>query len=930
MSAPNSSDLGNALLQLLAPLLANGNGLQNLPLQNSAPSRSSASAPPSSGPPAGPITHRFVRGSASSSSSLPPAPLGHPNLSASAPLSSLGGGDVVFGGGANRAQARFPIRPLAAVRARPDSDAISLTNAGRRVAIQNHQPAGSSSSQLVARQPRRTRGAARHPPATVNTQALALQSVHRPSIVTQENTDVAVRHIIFAPTPSPTVALPQQLWNHFFEFCSGHSLTFDTVLDRNTSLRQAAAEVITHLQTCGWRMGGPTAAFARLLRSDTLPLVQVLRLNNRGTPRADGSIMLSRVSDLDFAVHEMLAERAQEFAKIGRTIRDKHLHVFWVMVNHNVSYWTSVDGAPERNHSCIPSLQHAMFCAETTLGVPADWTPPECESGGESDDESQSESRAVEMMIDDGDAPSGPSTPTPLRNAAASSSLVQLVPRTRHSALNSEATDKFFAEFTPPVGDLGELHRTFNPAESVFDAATDELATVPHLLVQGLTIAEMADSLRGQIASCVPSNNFDLILSKDRTFRLNRIDAAGATRVVSEGIGLEREVVYTAFAHFTIDHAGEFLLQRADNFCSIATTASFGLGISDERKTSMTVLGVLTSLMVIHRLSPLPLTPGLILLLASNFDLRCFTKAFLDEWHPELSLEVGNFLEKGATGDISAHQAHFSTYHGDLQVAQLRDRTEAQHLATASAMIYHALIGPHSPDNDGAKAFYTGVKSRCSSGFDMVNLYASAPSGTASFLGTIYATSIQSPAAFLQCIKITPPARTQMLAMSAPSNCVRIMVMRKVLGDFLEGTGVPIQSELDAIIDTLNPLVQLNHVHDIAFRSRIVCQATTGSPHVPASDDLEEIKIHFVLPTDQSYLACVPNTQFHYKQGNVLFHTCFRTAYIPYGFLVELCARTYPAVDENGNEIEPLTLQQAVDNWLFLQFVNGVGRHSLI
>ena len=141
--------------------------------------------------------------------------------------------------------------------------------------------------------------------------------------------------------------------------------------------------------------------------------------------------------------------------------------------------------------------------------------------------------------------------------------------------------------------------------------------------------------------------------------------------IISTGRGVEREVVYTAFRCFT-DHNGRWFLPRFDGRCSIATTMSLSAAsfVGADRHSNLAVLGCLTAFLLIYGIAPEPLSPSLIQFAANNCDLRSLTCEFVREWHPELRALLELWTTTGPTGDISAFQSHFATYH-DMQVSYI-------------------------------------------------------------------------------------------------------------------------------------------------------------------------------------------------------------------------------------------------------------------
>lgn len=144
---------------------------------------------------------------------------------------------------------------------------------------------------------------------------------------------------------------------------------------------------------------------------------------------------------------------------------------------------------------------------------------------------------------------------------------------------------------------------------------------------------------------------------------------ANHRQVRSVGRGVEREVVHLAFERYRKD-ASQWFLQRAGGYSSIAIT-NMMTPVATERLRKLSVLGALTSLMLIHGMAPTPLSPVLIQYFIHDCDLKAIHPSFLAEWIPELYQTLQSWLAVDPeTKEISPFRAHFATYH-DAQVSDL-------------------------------------------------------------------------------------------------------------------------------------------------------------------------------------------------------------------------------------------------------------------
>jgi hypothetical protein len=138
--------------------------------------------------------------------------------------------------------------------------------------------------------------------------------------------------------------------------------------------------------------------------------------------------------------------------------------------------------------------------------------------------------------------------------------------------------------------------------------------------------------------------------------------------VLSFGEGVEREVIHAAFQSYLQD-AARWFTARADGHSTLATTYSMSSAqsLSAGRRRDLLVLGALTALSLVHGIAPCPLDPVLLHFIVHKCNLHSILPGFLGEWHPELRRTLLDWIEGGPTGDITAFEAHFITYH-DLQV----------------------------------------------------------------------------------------------------------------------------------------------------------------------------------------------------------------------------------------------------------------------
>ncbi|KAJ7228014.1 hypothetical protein B0H12DRAFT_233568 [Mycena haematopus] len=625
------------------------------------------------------------------------------------------------------------------------------------------------------------------------------------------------------------------------------------------------------------------------------------------------------------------------FAKPTLCIQNSHLILRFYVACEGLSGLANIKPShhhilrpnrPLRRHLCIPTMMHSLFSprneAKTNL---RSWTPPDCFSDGETEDEMD-----VEAFLLSDDYENMPPSPTPANaragpsgQASASSSFSLLV-QAASSAPQVDTSCRLWAsDWVPVSGRYTAIHQADDFAKAIFDTANR--TSHSNLAVSGRDIAGLAHSLIGAIKSAVAIHDFTTILSPGRTFNIIREEE----NFFSTGEGVEREVIYSAFCEFT-SQSGTWLLPRFDWRYSIATAmppASSSL-VNASRRDSLTTLGCLTALMLIHGLAPDPLSPALVQYAANKCDLESLSRDFVGEWHPELRALIDKWIEIGPTGDLAPFQPHFASYH-DMQVSTLESRDLRQHEALASEMLRTALISPHPPSHTELEAFFIGFKMPCRNGFNFTEVLRSTPGGSASFITRIWASVIHDFDSLQPSLTVRCPNRPTLEQMTGAdtSHLIFSMNLCDILYDFLKGTGIPCPGLFREARPRLSSSIPFDDVDSPAFRSRALCWAATGSPHVEL-DDSRGVHVHWVDDQDQVYHADAVARAALMKWGTISFRSCYRTARLPVLHLIELCSRSYPAHDVAGNPTEPHTLQQAIESWLLIEILAGISNHTIL
>ncbi|KAJ7845313.1 hypothetical protein B0H13DRAFT_2363761 [Mycena leptocephala] len=894
---------------------------------------------------------------------MPSAARGHPNAATTGSLPSsyqpfLGTSSLAVSMAGNSNQLRQSGGTRSRSRDRPSRSEISEANSSRNHAIEAHFP---PSATVPIR--RRRRGRAQPTPSLPYADTSAPSVFEIDPDTNKEHVHIRVHVYLPTSQSNTSLYLPFNLADSFDTFLDDNSLRFTYRLPTDTKILSLMSTVANDMSSSPqkWEFQQPSSSLRRHLRTHETVHLQLLGLSNRGIPRTrDGLVILTRQPiDHELTLSSLFAkENIPTFTKPRLLIRKGRLLINFIVARPGIICKTIRESSYRRSE-------------RSRAGV-SRWVAPVCESDGETDDEME-----VEDSLFGSDVENLPPTPTPVvrptnRNAvalAAGSSTLSTVPiqqtnnepsQTTSSTVSSslsveshnttapradnvspptaetiDLTNDAAVEDTPTVTQLwannwvaqpaqyGALFESSYFAKSLFETASSA-SNPPELVVQGQDMAELASNLIAQIRAAAANKNFTPVMSSSRTFKM-RPDGS----LLSAGNGLEREAIYTAFRTFA-DHPSIWFLPRFDNRCSIATTMSLSTShfVSNDRRESLTVLGCLAALMLIHGIAPEPLSPAFIQFAAHQCDIQSLTRDFVGEWHAELRALIDDWNAMGPEGNLTPFQAHFATYH-DIPIASLQNRDLSQHRALATDMLYTALIGPHPPSHSELKAFLTGFQIPCSNGFDFRKVICSSPGGSSMLISRTWTSIIHDFASLQPHLEVFSVHRSNLRSIAGSAHPVADMDLCDMLYSFLRGSGAPCPNLFAEAIPNLSPLIPFDQVGTVSFRSRALCWATAGCPNVEF-DENQQLSVYFVGPNETGYHD-EPDTRAAYmRAGLISFRTCFRTARIPISHLVELHNRSYPTLDTAGNPTEPFTVEQAVDNWLLLQILAGIGRHSFL
>ncbi|KAJ7149389.1 hypothetical protein C8R43DRAFT_887958 [Mycena crocata] len=720
----------------------------------------------------------------------------------------------------------------------------------------------------------------------------------------------------------------QFFWDSYVAWLEKHCLRFMYRLPEYTTVVALIAKIVGDMETSGtkWRFARSSPSLIRHLRPHESLALQLLGLVNKGIPRSDGVIFMRRQpADRSLTLAGLLAD-PKLFSKSKLCNREGRLILKFVVAHSGITgLFDSGDGATRR-HSCLPTLFHSLFSIENENSEnTSEWSAPECDSGGESDNESEMEELERTLLVCAISSHDSSNFVLPISTTSlADCSLFLLSPLMHQQLVVYPAIrdgELWEERWVPQPGSYGGLFNMSDFAKSIFDTASSG-GHPSELLIEGFNIEALTTSFIDKIKAAVADRDFTHILSPDRTFQILRPDGS----ILSFGAGIEREVLYSAFCIFT-DSEGAWFLPRFDGMCSIATTMSLASSafVGPDRIVMFSVLGCIIALLLIYGIAPEPLSPAVIQFAASGFDLASLDEQFLREWHPDLVALLHDWKAMGPEGDVGAFQSFFASYH-DMQAIALRHRSIAQHRALGHEMVYCAVIRSQPPSHTEPEAFYKGLRLGCSNGFDFFQVIRSYPGGSTTFLSHIWTSVIQDYESLRPHMSICTVSPEGLIPIGGPGST--IPDFRSILEGFLAGYGVPCPNLFAEAKGSLSALIPIDNMDSPAFRSRCLCWAVTGSPHVEFEDH-QQIDICFVGPNDVGYNSVASRRAEMMSLGKIAFRTCFRTARIPASHILGLVRQTYPAKDKEGNDTEPFTASQAIQHWLLMEILGAIGFHSM-
>ncbi|KAF8174836.1 hypothetical protein K438DRAFT_1980028 [Mycena galopus ATCC 62051] len=605
-----------------------------------------------------------------------------------------------------------------------------------------------------------------------------------------------------------------------------------------------------------------------LLPHEILPL-HLLSLVNKGNPRANG-----------FG-HPLLS--------VEDTNDGPHLIVRAAIRRPGARFTSSDDVSWPRTHSCL-STRHYHLIDKATEGDFEDSDSTETvTSGGEPDGSEDDEEENVADVLMPMAAPVPGPHELPTRRALSIRPEVPSQPL-QEFGLPSEIWAR---PFVPVPGPYGAVWDAPNVLKAVYNIASNG-NYVRRLEVQGTDLDSMVDSYKAILGDAGDCTN---VFSPVRNVRLVRAD--GTT--LSVGPGPEREVLYHLSQTY-FRHPERYFVPRADGRYAISTTISMSQRflVSPARLCELKILGLVLVLMLLHGIPPDPISPALFQMAFHNtFD--ALTSDFIREWYPELHLLAENW------------------------VACLESRDQAQHDALGVDIVHTGSLGPQPPSHPEIKAFFWGITAPCRGGFNMSDLFRSFPGGTERLLSEKWSSYIHDYSSIASNLDIICPSAAVIAPLMGGLSFT--VDPSEILHSFLKQSGLSCRVQFNKAKAAFHPIVPLAKIDSPSFRPQMLAWACTGCPSVELANTLS---IGF------STFGCIeyhPETiqrETGMANGTIVFRSCVRSARIPLSFLIGLHHTSYPALDDSGMPTPPLTLQDAIDDWLLTEILGSIGDFSIL
>ncbi|KAF8186505.1 hypothetical protein K438DRAFT_1765277 [Mycena galopus ATCC 62051] len=613
-----------------------------------------------------------------------------------------------------------------------------------------------------------------------------------------------------------------------------------------------------------------------LLPHEILPL-HLLSLVNKGNPRANGVSYLTARHPLTLNMTIVEFTKPVMRSKFGHPL----LCTLSSICRPGARLTSSDDVSWPCTHSCL-STHHCHLIDEATEGDFEDSDSTDTvTSGGEPDGSDNDEEKNVaDVLMPMAALVPGPHE-LPTRRALSIRPKVPLHPLQEFGLPN-----KIWARpFVPVPGPYGAVWDAPNVLKAVYNIASNG-SYVCRLEVQGTDLDSMVDSYKAILGDAVDAGDCTNVFSPVRNVRLP---------------GPEREVLYHLSPTYFC-YPESYFVPRADGWYAISTTISMSQRflVSPARLRELKILGLVLVLMLLHGIPPDPISPALFQMVFHNtFD--ALTSDFIREWYPELHLLAENW------------------------VACLESRDQAQHDALGVDIVHTGSLGPQPPSHPEIKAVFWGITAPCRGSFNMSDLFRSFPGGTARLLSEKWSSYIHEYSSIASNLDIICPSA----AVIAPLLCGLSFTVdpSEILRSFLKRSGLSCHVQFNKAKAAFHPIIPFAKIDSPSFHSQMLAWACTGCPSVELANTLS---IGFSTFGCTEYHPETIQRETDMANGTIVFRSCVRSVRVPLPFLIGLHRAFYPVLNDSAMPTPPLTLQDAIDDWLLTDILGSIGDFSIL
>ncbi|KAK1230781.1 hypothetical protein PQX77_006130 [Marasmius sp. AFHP31] len=431
----------------------------------------------------------------------------------------------------------------------------------------------------------------------------------------------------------------------------------------------------------------------------------------------------------------------------------------------------------------------------------------------------------------------------------------------------------------------------------------------------------------------------------DRSFDI--VDTEGAT--VSSGTGVEREAVHTLAHTYLSCRASTFFVPHGPQFSMLAAVnGPSARWMSHEQKMDWGILGTLVGLSLIYGLGTEPLNPLALIFFINECHVAALHSDLVSHWFPELHATLKAWASLGHEDDVHQFASHFSSYH-ECDVASLRHRSPEQHRALGWEMLHNAILGVKGIDHPAVMFFLKGFKMPCDKGYNFTQIACSFQGSSEAFVSSVYECYIHHYSSLKLDYQSLLKDETSIKLNHAirDNHSFAASSFQDLFQGFLEGSGYPSFDLMNGLRGRLNPIINLDNIHQDTFRMRMLCWAATGAPYV-LTDGIRT-KVILIEDYDEEYGAALTPGQrlTNLNAGVCKFRSCLREMRIPASFLLHLLSIDYttaastllgdegvadamPGSSQSSvSEVPVLTVREAVEHWLLASILDNIGESNL-